>query len=283
MKNVYSRSFESAPPPKNSVIVTISKNILYFISEVCNNNDIKHHKRAFTLAEVLITLGIIGVVAALTLPTLITNYQKQRAVTQLKADYSIIAQAFERAKADYGDMDYWGMDSFYGQTTGANELFKNFTEKYFIPYIKPLHNYGITTFKRIGYNALYNLDNTENSSLLGEKYIVALANGAIISFNLDGHCDSSHMDSSGNTVCDSPYYFTSVYMILDINGQQRPNTFGKDIFVMTTSSNKFGFYRYNNTQDNRDWLLQACSKGSKENRHCGRLIQIDGWKINYEW
>ena len=72
-------------------------------------------------------------------------------------------------------------------------------------------------------------------------------------------------------------------MILDINGQQRPNTFGKDIFVMTTSSNKFGFYRYNSTQDNRDWLLQACSKGSKENRHCGRLIQIDGWKINYEW
>ena len=35
-------------------------------------------KRAFTLAEVLITLGIIGIVAALTMPTLIGNYQKNK-------------------------------------------------------------------------------------------------------------------------------------------------------------------------------------------------------------
>ena len=41
-------------------------------------------KSAFTLAEVLITLGVIGVVAALTLPTLIANYQKKNLVTQLK-------------------------------------------------------------------------------------------------------------------------------------------------------------------------------------------------------
>lgn len=41
-------------------------------------------KRAFTLAEVLITLGIIGVVAALTLPSVITNYQKKQTVEQLK-------------------------------------------------------------------------------------------------------------------------------------------------------------------------------------------------------
>ena len=39
---------------------------------------------AFTLAEVLITLGIIGVVAALTIPTLIQKYEKQVYITQLK-------------------------------------------------------------------------------------------------------------------------------------------------------------------------------------------------------
>lgn len=38
----------------------------------------------FTLAEVLITLGIIGVVAAMTIPTLMTNYQKKSTATQLK-------------------------------------------------------------------------------------------------------------------------------------------------------------------------------------------------------
>ena len=38
--------------------------------------------KAFTLAEILITLGIIGVVAAMTIPTLITNYQKKQTVTK---------------------------------------------------------------------------------------------------------------------------------------------------------------------------------------------------------
>lgn len=41
-------------------------------------------KKAFTLAEVLITLGIIGVVAAMTLPTLVGEYQKKQTATQLK-------------------------------------------------------------------------------------------------------------------------------------------------------------------------------------------------------
>ena len=47
-------------------------------------------KIAFTLAEVLITLGIIGVVAALTLPTLISNYKKQTYVTGLQKAYSVL-------------------------------------------------------------------------------------------------------------------------------------------------------------------------------------------------
>ena len=42
-------------------------------------------KSAFTLAEVLITLGIIGVVAALTIPILISNYRKRQLETQIKA------------------------------------------------------------------------------------------------------------------------------------------------------------------------------------------------------
>ena len=48
---------------------------------------------AFTLAEVLITLGIIGVVAAMTMPSVITNYQKKQTAAQLKKAYSIVSQA----------------------------------------------------------------------------------------------------------------------------------------------------------------------------------------------
>ena len=43
---------------------------------------------AFTLAEVLVTLGIIGVVAAMTLPALVQNYKEKATVTQLKKVYS---------------------------------------------------------------------------------------------------------------------------------------------------------------------------------------------------
>lgn len=47
-------------------------------------------KQAFTLAEVLMTLGIIGVVAAMTLPTLITDFQKRSTATMVKTLYSKI-------------------------------------------------------------------------------------------------------------------------------------------------------------------------------------------------
>ena len=59
-------------------------------------------KKGFTLAEVLITLGIIGIVAAMTLPSLINNYKKRETVEKLKTTYSLISNAMERAKADYG-------------------------------------------------------------------------------------------------------------------------------------------------------------------------------------
>ena len=57
---------------------------------------------AFTLAEVLITLGIIGVVAALTLPSQVANYKKQVLVTQLKAEVNIIENSFRKILANEG-------------------------------------------------------------------------------------------------------------------------------------------------------------------------------------
>lgn len=56
-------------------------------------------KLAFTLAEVLITLGIIGVVAAMTIPTLVTNADKKATATKLKVFYSKINQAVKLSSA----------------------------------------------------------------------------------------------------------------------------------------------------------------------------------------
>ena len=61
----------------------------------------------FTLAEVLITLGIIGVVAAMTMPSLIANHQEKVTVTKVKKVYSILSQAYLIAVEEYGTPDEW--------------------------------------------------------------------------------------------------------------------------------------------------------------------------------
>lgn len=57
---------------------------------------------AFTLAEVLVTLGIIGVVASLTMPTLMENHKKKVLITQFKKTYSTISEAYTQAATELG-------------------------------------------------------------------------------------------------------------------------------------------------------------------------------------
>lgn len=59
-------------------------------------------KNGFTLAEVLITLGIIGVVAAMTMPTLIQKNQDKELISRIKKTYSDVSNAIIRAQTDYG-------------------------------------------------------------------------------------------------------------------------------------------------------------------------------------
>ena len=69
------------------------------------------HKNAFTLAEVLITLGIIGVVAALTMPSLMAKHQEAVRKTQFKKAFSLMSNAISKSKADLDFTDpqcaYW--------------------------------------------------------------------------------------------------------------------------------------------------------------------------------
>lgn len=64
-------------------------------------------KKGFTLAEVLITLGIIGIVATLTIPALISNYRKNVVVERLKKFYTVMNQAVIEATVEYGDWHQW--------------------------------------------------------------------------------------------------------------------------------------------------------------------------------
>uniref|UniRef100_UPI0040289A2A prepilin-type N-terminal cleavage/methylation domain-containing protein n=1 Tax=Candidatus Scatousia sp. TaxID=3085663 RepID=UPI0040289A2A len=67
--------------------------------------------KAFTLAEVLITLGIIGIVASMTLPTLVGKYKKVQTISQLKKTYTVLNQAFRHSEADNESSLYWNVDN----------------------------------------------------------------------------------------------------------------------------------------------------------------------------
>ncbi len=64
-----------------------------------------HH--AFTLAEVLITLAIIGIVAALTIPTLVSKNEKKQLYTQFMKTYNTIVNTFALASIEEGEPNNW--------------------------------------------------------------------------------------------------------------------------------------------------------------------------------
>ena len=68
-------------------------------------------KSGFTLAEVLVTLGIVGVIASLTIPALIQNYRNIVVETRLKKFYTTFNQALQIAEAEYGDKKLWYIDA----------------------------------------------------------------------------------------------------------------------------------------------------------------------------
>lgn len=87
-------------------------------------------KKGFTLAEVLITLGIIGVVAAMTIPTLIANAQKKATAMKVKAFYSYINQAVRLSIVDNEEPEGWEFPKVRDY-----ESHKVFLDQYFTPYM----------------------------------------------------------------------------------------------------------------------------------------------------
>lgn len=104
---------------------------------------------AFTLAEVLITLGIIGVVAALTLPNLIADYRASVVETRLKKFYSVMNQAILHSVNENGEVENWNY--FIDQTTDDDGEYINKSDisdlsfqKYLAPYLKIIEKKELT-------------------------------------------------------------------------------------------------------------------------------------------
>ena len=241
-------------------------------------------KRAFTLAEVLITLGIIGVVAALTIPTLINNYNKKQTLSKLKQSYSILSQALTMAQVKDGDPTTWEVAGIYGTPTddpnfNKEDVITKFATKYLIPYIKVSKDYGYTSLSRINYDGYYTpLSGTKSSSAGSYGYIILLSNNVLIRNGLGDACVDRYDDGT----CRSREY-RNISFLVDINGFSKPNTIGKDIFSMQFNipDKQFKFHNYGAS---RLSTLNSC-KTDDGSQYCGQLIYLDGWQIkdDYPW
>ncbi len=88
----------------------------------------------FTLSEVLTALVIIGVIAAITVPSIVANYRRQAALAKIKKAYSMLCNASTKAKADGKDWQYW-MESMDFKEDYTLETVTNFAETYLLPYL----------------------------------------------------------------------------------------------------------------------------------------------------
>ena len=207
-------------------------------------------KVAFTLAEVLITLGIIGVVAALMLPTVIANYQKQRTVSYVKKFYNEINNAIRLAAADSGDVESWMPEK-------KNNYYQDnldFTKTYILPYMKYDHydncaesrvcvylSYGMFTF-RVDKNG------ADIAYFINSKREISPRNYFLFQFN--------KVNFSNNYLGDRPIVEPYIFAW---NGD----------YKNLKGTNRFG----------------CNEKASEAYVFCTKLLQMNDWKItdDYPW
>ncbi len=229
-------------------------------------------KHAFTLAEVLITLGVIGIVAALTIPTLVTKYQKKVVETRLKKFYSSMNQAITLSEIENGTSKNWDY-SLDGIT---------FFDKYIRDYIK--------------------INTEQNQSEFLSDYTMTMLNGS----SCDAYVWCSQKNGIFVSLSDgvilglvaSPGLSHKIF-VSDVNGYNKPNVVGKDIFIYAIEP-KFGkLYPYGykgggiptevyNDLDKKALTnpedLYACNL-KRDGVFCSGLIMYDNWEIkdDYPW
>ena len=216
---------------------------------------------AFTLAEVLITLGIVGVIAAISIPMLITATQKRTTETKIKRFYSEINNAMRLSAQENGvDMEGWVVKN---KNYNKAEM-TNFINTYIRPYM------NIMSVKSVEKNP-----KCPNS----ERMLIVLKNGTAFSILIDtnGLDIFFHPDPNKNYFADPRYSFAFQMTKKKLDG--------------STEYNGEGFidvYTYN-WRGTREQLfndpIRGCNKNAQSMQYCTKIIEMNNWKIpgDYPW
>lgn len=220
-------------------------------------------KVGFTLAEVLITLGIIGVVAAMTIPTLITNHQKKQTATKLVKAISTLNQLIRLSENENGEFSTW--EKLKDQ--------EEFINKYIRPYTKimktcnPIQNCGYKTGTLWKY--MNNSIGFYSDPNYGGRTPFLGIDGIIYTF---GYINTDLGEISGDN---------NIIIIIDINGKDNPNQFGKDIFFFLRDEVSNSIIPYG-AELGHETIKQDCSKTGR-GLYCSAWIRENGWAIPVDY
>ena len=206
------------------------------------------HVRAFTLAEVLLTLAIIGVVAALTIPAVITKVTKDQYVVGLKKAYNTLKAVEGNAVQEHGELENWYLSS--------GSIF----EQYLKPHFDILKDCSEETdeacFATGDYRLLSNKTVGNPNEVSGYKFVTS--------------------DGVAFLVQSGDWKYPEMYITVDVNGSKKPNQFGKDVFVFEFFKNGVKPYGYYSSQEDID---NNCSSEG-EGLTCAIKVLSEG-AINY--
>jgi len=236
-------------------------------------------KSAMTLAEVLLTLGIIGVVAAMTIPTLIENNQKTQYVTALKKVYSNFNQVLVQYSANngcVGDLKCTGLFNGDGNAVVAA----------LAPYFKIAKQCGSGVSGCFPGQVSSSFDGSTNRS----SFLNGLGNSFItqdgMAFYIESWNDNCASNVSTGATGDMEQGCGNI--IVDVNGYKGPNNFGRDIFYFwITNGRGPNLYPVGGQDDadmspwNSDPAYLKCDSSFVSGVYCTGRVMDEGWQMNY--
>ena len=173
----------------------------------------KKRKTAFTLAEVLITLAIIGIIAAMVIPSLLNNINNMQYVTALKKIYSSLSQATQRIVNEEGGT----MEGLCDSNSCMKDLF--------LEYMIGVKSCEITSTNGCWHKSKkwFSFSGSPVYSTEESMSVLVGNDGSLIEFmNVAKNCNSKIESLTVPVAC--------ARMRVDVNGYKSPNTVGKDIF-----------------------------------------------------
>ena len=243
-------------------------------------------KAAFTMAEVLVTLGIIGIVAAMTLPALIGKYQKLVTVNKLKKVYTVLSQLVIKAQEDNGP-------AYFSTSEEIDpDVIKNFFNTYWKPYF---NSPTVSRENRNPFNNGQSADSYKAYTNLNNKpldiSIYTTYGAGRVYFTTNDGTDYflimtrwiNEYDDDGNMISTTYNYASIQTVYADLNGVKPPNIIGKDVFMFIVDFDK-SIVRANGYDKTTNEINTNCSH-SGTGAYCAAKIMQDGWEIadDYPW